>query len=473
MATAVPSAIPGYEAYLLEEARRRRMLPQAMQQLTAPVTPPVTYDYSDLNSILPSALSRQMNPDFAAPDTTAAAPEMPVMPAVAPVEAPQTRALPQAVEAAQSTLTQNVQPGDAVGGYRQKAAEFSRKAAEAMGQEPDMTAAQNYMRQRAEQGDMAMLNALAAQFAGERFEPIQAKYLKRAAAAREPMKVGRGMVTPDGQFIRDEGAAQDQRVQLLLQQAKAYEQMALTAETERERAAARAAQNEVVNALRLMQAETGRMNAQTQQLLAGSGMLGSGNAQQIGSGLNNEPVMRSPNGQLFTYDNTGRAIPYQGPVNPKASTSQPSEDERKAAGWFAQAGNAIANMETIMRETPGAANAKVGERVAGMVPMIGQDIANVMRPESRQRFLQAAESMSEALLRAATGAAITRQEQEQKLRELIPQIGDQPGTVKQKLDSYKVYMDSLKARAGRALPGNAPAAAAPAGNVVDFNSLPK
>lgn len=264
MATAVPSAIPGYEAYLLEEARRRRMLPQAMQQITAPVAPPVTYDYSDLNSILPSAMSRQINPDFAASDIDAAAPEMPVMPAAAPVEAPQTRALPQAVEAAQSTLTQNVQPGDAVGGYRQKAADFSRQATEAMSQEPDMTAAQNYMRQRAQQGDMAMLNALAAQFAGERFEPIQAKYLKRAAAAREPMKVGRGMVTPDGQFIRDEGAAQDQRVQLLLQQAKAYEQMALTAETEQERRAARAAQQAIENRLAEAALEIRRLAAQNQ-----------------------------------------------------------------------------------------------------------------------------------------------------------------------------------------------------------------
>lgn len=472
MATAVPSAIPGYEAYLLEEARRRRMLPQAMQQLTAPVTPPVTYDYSDLNSILPSAISRQMNPDFAAPDTTAAAPEMPVMPAVAPVEAPQTRALPQAVEAAQSTLTQNVQPGDAVGGYRQKAADFSRQATEAMSQEPDMTAAQNYMRQRAQQGDMAMLNALAAQFAGERFEPIQAKYLKRAAAAREPMKVGRGMITPDGQFIRDEGAAQDQRVQLLLQQAKAYEQMALTAETERERAAARAAQNQIINELRAFQAQTQRMNAVTQNILAGSGMLGSGNAQQIGSGLNNEPVMRSPNGQLFTYDNTGQAIPYQGPVNPKASTSQPTEDERKAAGWFFQADNARRNIENIIAKNPRAAYPSVPERLAGVTPVFGEDIANALRSEDRQKFVQAASSMSEALLRAATGAGVNESEARQKAAELTPQIGDKPGTVQQKMAAYQVYMDSLKARAGRALPGNTPGAA-PAGNVVDFNSLPK
>lgn len=469
MATAVPSAIPGYEAYLLEEARRRRMLPQAMQQVTAPVT----YDYSDLNSILPSALSRQINPDFAASDIDAAAPEMPAMPAPAPAEVPQARALPQAVEAAQSTLTQNVQPGDAVGGYRQKAAEFSRQATEAMGQEPDMTAAQNYMRQRAEQGDMAMLNALAAQFAGERFEPIQAKYLKRAAAAREPMKVGRGMVTPDGQFIRDEGAAQDQRVQLLLQQAKAYEQMALTAETTQERLAAQRAQNEIMNQLRLFTAQTGRMNAVTQQMLAGSGMLGSGNAQQIGSGLNNEPVMRSANGQLFTYDTAGQAIPYQGPVNPKASTSQPSEDERKAAGWFLQADNARRNIENIIAKNPRAAYPSVAERVAGVTPVFGEDIANTLRSEERQRFVQAAGSMSEALLRAATGAGVNESEARQKAAELTPQLGDKPGTVQQKMAAYQVYMDSLKARAGRALPGNAPASAAPAGNVVDFNSLPK
>ena len=37
------------------------------------------------------------------------------------------------------------------------------------------------------------------------------------------------------------------------------------------------------------------------------------------------------------------------------------------------------------------------------------------------------------------------------MRELVPQIGDKAELIKQKMDSYDVYMAGLKTRAGRAL----------------------
>ena len=40
----------------------------------------------------------------------------------------------------------------------------------------------------------------------------------------------------------------------------------------------------------------------------------------------------------------------------------------------------------------------------------------------------------------------------QKIEEITPVYGDKPAVIKQKLDSVKVYLDSLKSRAGRALP---------------------
>jgi len=64
------------------------------------------------------------------------------------------------------------------------------------------------------------------------------------------------------------------------------------------------------------------------------------------------------------------------------------------------------------------------------------------------------------LLRAATGAGMNEYEARQKVRELVPQLGDKPGVVAQKTASYDVYMKSLQARAGRALPQNAPGAPA-------------
>ena len=105
-------------------------------------------------------------------------------------------------------LTQNVQTGTAL----PRSMELRRKRDELLAQEDDMSAIQAYGRQQGEAGQTAMLNALAAQFAGERFEPVQAQFLRRAAAAQQPMRVGRGMVTPDGQYIVDPGARREAQV---------------------------------------------------------------------------------------------------------------------------------------------------------------------------------------------------------------------------------------------------------------------
>lgn len=381
-------------------------------------------------------------------------------------------------------LSSAVKPGQgsvlpsAIDAYRQRATDLYKQGSDLYNQDPDMSGLQAYAKQRGEQGNASMLNALAAQFAGDSFQPIQAQYLKRAAAAQEPMKVGGGMLTSDGQYIKDPFAAQDKRAEFLLQQAKAYEQMALNAQTAQERAEATRLQNEAQNQLKqlmaqvaVFNAQTGRMNAQTNQTNAsGGGTLGVGNAQQIGSGANQEPIFRQKNGQLFTYNEAGQPVPYAGAVKPKASNAEPTVEENRMAGLFFQADNARRNMELVMKESPGAAYPTVGERAAGFIPGIGEDVANTMRPESRQRFVQAAGSMAEALLRAATGAGVNESEQKQKIAELIPQLGDKPGNVKQKLDSYDAYMKSLRARAGRALPKDG---AAGSGKVVDFNSLPR
>ena len=346
---------------------------------------------------------------------------------------------------------------NAIANYRERAADLYQQGSDLYNSDPDITQLQEYAKSRGGEGQGAMLNALAAQFAGENFQPVQAQYLKRAAAAQEPMKVGGGILTTEGQFVKDPFAAQDKKAEFLLQQAKAYETMALTAETARERMAAQNAQNALMNQFRMMS--------------MGMGGLGTGNAQQIGSGPNNEPVLRQPNGQLFTYDGNGQPIAYTGTVNPKANSSQPTEDERKAAGWYFQADNARRNMANVIAKNPGAAYNTVAERAVGFVPGVGADIQNAIRPEDRQKFVQAAGSMSEALLRAATGAGINAYEANQKVNELVPQLGDKPGTVKQKMDAYEMYMGSLKTRAGRAIPGNNPGA--PAGGNDDPLGLRK
>jgi len=362
-------------------------------------------------------------------------------------------------------LSTGVQPGqgsmlpNSIESLRGKAAQLYQQGSDLYEQEPDMSQLQAFAKQRGEQGDRSMLNALAAQYAGESFAPVQEQLLKKAAAARDPLKMGSGMITADGQYIKDPEAAQTKKAEFLLQQARMYEQMATTARTAQEKAAYEAKQDGIMNEIRFMNANTSRMVA-----AGGGGGLGAGTAQQIGSGPNNEPIFRQKNGQLFTYDPSGQAIAYQGQVMPRASSAQPSEDERKAAGWFFQADNARRNMESVIKKNPSAAYPTISERAAGFVPGVGEDFANQLRPEDRQKFVQAGSSMAEALLRAATGAGMNEYEAKQKVRELVPQLGDKPGLVAQKTASYDVYMKSLQARAGRALPQNGPGGAPAADN---------
>jgi hypothetical protein len=155
-------------------------------------------------------------------------------------------------------LSNNVRPGqggmlpNAIDSYRSQSKELSDRAFAAMDAPVDYSAMQQMARDRTEQGDGAMLNALAAQFAGEQFAPVQQQMLKRASAARDPIKMAGGLITPEGNFVKDPEAARDKEVNMLLQRSAELSRIAETADTARERIAAQRAQNELQNQMRLM-----------------------------------------------------------------------------------------------------------------------------------------------------------------------------------------------------------------------------
>jgi len=76
---------------------------------------------------------------------------------------------------------------------------------------------------------------------------VQAQFLKRAAAAAEPMKIGGGMMTPQGQFIKDPFAQRDQRRTALERQALGLERMATEEERTAQAREDRLAQQAMVN----------------------------------------------------------------------------------------------------------------------------------------------------------------------------------------------------------------------------------
>lgn len=130
----------------------------------------------------------------------------------------------RAKASAGGTLSNSVMPGESMlPNTRQRLGKIYGELDKLDTQDVDTSALQAFAKQQSEQGQGAMLNALAAQFAGEGFDPIQAQYMKRAAAASEPMKVGGGILTPEGQFIKDPFAHRDARRASLERQASGIE----------------------------------------------------------------------------------------------------------------------------------------------------------------------------------------------------------------------------------------------------------
>jgi hypothetical protein len=110
------------------------------------------------------------------------------------------------------TVTNTVQPGDELGSGRKMLAQ----ALKMYGAAPDTSALEGMAQDRVREGENSMLNALAAQFAGERFSPIQAQYLKRSMAAQEPMKVGNYGTIAGGKFVADPYTQRDTQADALM-----------------------------------------------------------------------------------------------------------------------------------------------------------------------------------------------------------------------------------------------------------------
>jgi hypothetical protein len=88
------------------------------------------------------------------------------------------------------------------------------KQLEAANAPPDYSKMQEFAKQRSGQGRQSLLLALAAQAAGQGMEPMGGAFLKQAMAAQQPIKMGGGLITPEGQFIVDPEAQAERKMKL-------------------------------------------------------------------------------------------------------------------------------------------------------------------------------------------------------------------------------------------------------------------
>lgn len=123
----------------------------------------------------------------------------------------------------------------------------------------------------------------------------------------------------------------------------------------------------------------------------------------------------------------------------------PTEDERKASGWASQMELAKSQINNILKNDPTASDKGIIESLAP-----GELLSRQAMSESRKRYVDAVSSLSEAALRAATGAGINESEARQKIAELSPVYGDTENIIKDKMDRIDMYIQSVTGRAGRA-----------------------
>lgn len=125
-----------------------------------------------------------------------------------------------------------------------------------------------------------------------------------------------------------------------------------------------------------------------------------------------------------------------------------SDAERKNAAFY---NNAVAANGMLRTYT----DQSLRNKVASKIPLVG----NYMMTPDYQRNAQAAYQLSEAWLRATSGAVIADSEIRNNSLNYFPQPGDDGATVRQKARAREQVVKSLRGMAGRAIDPKAPASA--------------
>lgn len=186
------------------------------------------------------------------------------------------------------------------------------------------------------------------------------------------------------------------------------------------------------------------INAKTQVAQAGASAINNYGSPVAGVDAEGKPV-------FFQPTKTGGApsiVPGVRPA-PKEGTGQPTEDERKAAGYAIRMEGALKKLEEVGTTNPEALKPGVGTSLINMAP---EGVANYMRSEARQRVETAQVDALDAALTLATGAAYTKEQLKGLSRSYFTQPGDDPATIKDKEQRLAEVIETARIRAGRAAP---------------------
>lgn len=379
------------------------------------------------------------------------------------------RMLPMALQSAGGTLSNSVQPGQALPmTMRQRLGKVYDELDKIEGQDVDTSALQAFARQQGQAGEQSMLNALAAQYAGESFQPVQAQFLKRAAAATEPMKIGGGMLTPAGEFIKDPFAARDARRASVERQAMALErQVEAQTRDERDRQD-RLRQQDIANDFRQQGLSLQQRIAEMRAADKAGGQVGSFSPAGF-TPQGQQVVTNTKSGVSYLLsvqpDGTPNYTPYQGPMIPKATFDK----EVTAAGDLSAVARRASTLVEMVESNPDA----FGLRSAAVATMPGAVQGYAAKAvgltpeqlEARSTVLrQAAQEINELY-----GAALSMGEQA-RANTFLPNPSDPPEMLISKLKAARDWAQTQVGRyssgvqgAAKARSGDAPGSAGAGG----------
>lgn len=382
------------------------------------------------------------------------------VPAAAPAAAAPPRMLRRATRprSAGGAVTTVVQPGE----------ENIRRALELMSAEDDYSAAQEYAKQRGVEGQSALLNALAAQYAGERFAPVGQMYLKRSLASQDPLRVGSAMISPDGTVLKDPSASREREAGRLMQLGQ-FEMTLADRQQARADEARRAA-----DARALRQAMAGQGSWQhVQDPNTGQVMLyntRSGERMPLAGSQSGDtaPAAAAPGSMAFK---PGFNIPQGG--MPKLT-----EVEDKSRFFAANMADALGPMSTVLQQ--GYSPSRIDQAAAGPPASgwLGRTAAALTprssaSPEGRTFYTEGRKVLA-SILRKESGAAITDDEWSSYGPIYLPWPGDQPADVERKMQVLYSMANNMAQSSGPAYrfwtPPTMPEAATDDDGVIDLPS---
>jgi len=167
----------------------------------------------------------------------------------------------------------------------------------------------------------------------------------------------------------------------------------------------------------------------------------------------NWQIVQTDQGLVQVNPRTGETRPLGLQPPPRATAgagaSRPTEVQARIRVALPRAEEAMRQIEDFLGFDP-----ETGEfaEEGGRVPVesfLGRVTpGRFLQPEDVQAYDRAAEAVASAILRVESGAAITRQEIESYKRQFIPQPGDRPEVIRNKLSALRSTLASMRAVAG-------------------------